>query len=106
MLNGTDYEQIEIDLLVIRDDDPVSLVIRRGIYTLPMQTARVVKTSSARRMQSATASEVRAGMIVLGDPTLDIAVDDRFTLSGTVYRVTFIRPNRISATMADAEIVE
>lgn len=106
MLNDSDFNQMQADLLVMRNDDPVGIIVRRGSLTLPIQTARVVKASGARRMQNATAGETRAGMIVLGDPTLDIAIDDRFSLGGTMYRVTFVRPNRAAATMADAEVIE
>ena len=106
MLNDSDFNQIQADLLVIRDDDPVGVIIRRGANILPMQMARVVKASGASRMRSANTAETRAGMIVLGDSALDIAIDDRFTLNGQAYRVTFVRPNRTAATMADAEMVE
>jgi hypothetical protein len=106
MLNDSDFDQMQADLLVIRDDDPVGIILRRGSNTLPIQMARVVKASGARRMQSAAAGETRAGMIVLGDSALDIAIDDRFTLNGQAYRITFVRPNRTAATMADAEMIE
>ena len=43
-------------------------------------------------------------VVVLGPTTFDVAIDDRFTLAGVLYRVTFVRPNRLAAIVAEAEV--
>ena len=44
--------------------------------------------------------------MVVGDTDLNIAVDDRFTDNGILYRVYFVRPNQDVMVAAEAEAVE
>jgi hypothetical protein len=45
-------------------------------------------------------------VIVFGATDLDVAVDDRFTEAGVLYRVVFISVNRDVDTQAEAVAVE
>jgi hypothetical protein len=58
------------------------------------------------RVPRAGGREWRGGVMVVGAPTLDVAVDDRFTLEGSLYKVTFVRPNRDTGTQAEANLVQ
>jgi hypothetical protein len=106
VLNADDLTQMRADLLEVRDDNDVSIAIRRGGTTLSAQTVRIARTGRGGKRDSAGGQEVRADVIVLGGTTLDIQVDDRFTVSGVLYRVIFVRPNRTVAVMAECEAVE
>jgi hypothetical protein len=106
MIDDDDRAQMRADLLSMRDDNETMITIRRGALTLPQQAVRVARLSAGSQRQSQGAKEKRAQVVVVGDMTLDIQVDDRFTINGIVYRVTFMRPNRTAATMAEAEAVE
>lgn len=107
MLGADDLTQMQNDLLAVRDDNAVSIVIRRGNSVLAAQSVRVARVGGgASRQGDAGGQEVRARVIVVGTTMLDIQVDDRFTTNGILYRVTFVRPNRLAATTAEAEAVE
>ena len=106
MLSAADWAAMTADLAAVRGDNPVSIVIRRGETSLAAQTVRVARTGSTGRTGGDHSEEFRARVVVMGAPTLDIQVEDRFTVSGVLYRVTMVRPNRKAATMADAELVE
>ena len=45
-------------------------------------------------------------VVILGDTTLDMAKEDRFTWQGDLYRVKFVRPNRQVCTQAEAEVIQ
>jgi hypothetical protein len=112
MLNGDDLAQMQADLATVRDGNAVSVAFRRGNATLTAQTVRLagVGFTSERRAESGTAQERREQMVVLGATTLNIQIDDRFTLTvggqPVLYRVTWVRPDRRVATMAKAEAIE
>lgn len=92
---------------VIRARNEVSLAIRRGETTLTAQPMRI-EGAGARgaRLQSDAAREVQQAMFILGEPDMDIAVDDRLTYNNIVLKVVFIQPNRLAATIAEAIAVE
>jgi hypothetical protein len=90
----------------IREDRPASIVMRRGETSLAAQTVRIARLSSGSRFRSEAGAESRGGMLVSGAPDLDVALDDRFTLEGAVYRIKFVRPNRDTGTQAEAELVQ
>jgi hypothetical protein len=102
-----DWLTMQGDLLAVRDMNATSIVLRRGAETLAAQTVRVARMGfTARKASSAGAQEATTGVVVMGVVTLDIQAGDRFTLSGGLYEVTFIRPNRRAATVAEAQAVE
>jgi hypothetical protein len=107
MISPDDLTQMQNDLLSIRDDNPVSIVLRRGNTDRPAQTVRVVRSSGkAAEPSSGGASEKQGSVLVIGSTSLDIEPEDRFTISGQVYRVTYIRPNRIVSKVAEAELAQ
>lgn len=108
MIFADDLTQMAADLAKVRDDNDESIAFRRGDETLDAQTVRVVRAgTSGRDSVGAESSERRARMLVLGAADLDVTVGDRFNDgNGTLYRVTFVRPNRTIETVAEAEAVE
>lgn len=106
MIGADDLSQMRADLLSMRDDGDVSVSFRRGETVLAAQTIRVARTGGGTRLQSSGGQESRGQVVIMGTTTLDIQSGDRFTVSGILYRVIFIRPNRTAATMAEAEQVE
>ena len=107
MLTSNDWARMASDLTTIRDDNPVSITIRRGSTTLAAQTVRIAQTGMmGRQVDSGPAQESRGGVVVVGATTLDIAPDDRFNAGGLLYRVVLVRPNRRAAVVAEAELVE
>lgn len=107
MLSSADWAAMAADLLAIRGDNPVSITLRRGATTVAAQTVRVARiNSAAARAGGNRTEEARGRVVILGTTSLDIAVQDRFTLDGILYRVTMVRPNQRAATVAEAEMVE
>lgn len=108
LLNSADLAAMRSDLLAVRGDNPVSVVIRRGNTTLTAQTVRVSTRGrmTAQRRTGQGATETTNLITVLGDIGLNIQPDDRFTLSGILYRVTFVHPNRRVRIEAQATAVE
>lgn len=86
----------------------VDLTLRRDGETLSAQACRV-RVESSRGEPSTVGqagAEARGRAVLWGATTLDVAVEDRFTLDGVLYRVTFVRPGRSVATWADCEVAE
>ena len=104
----TDQDVAEITRLRAEmvSDRPVSITLRRGDTTITAQTVRVARLGAGSLYRSDAGRESRGGILVSGAPTLDIALDDRFTLDGALYRVKFVRPNRDTGTQAEAELVQ
>lgn len=85
-----------------------ALTLRRGATTLGAQQAKV-RLENARGEPGTTGEageEARGRAVVWGARDMDVAVEDRFTLAGVLYRVTFVRPDRSVATFADCEVAE
>jgi hypothetical protein len=95
------------DLRRVRAENEISLALRRGDTTLTAQLMRI-EIAGARgfRMQSDAAREARQAVVILGEPDMDIAVEDRLTYGNVLYRVAFIQPNRLAATIAEAVVIE
>jgi|SRR3990167_2062087 len=108
MLSADDLTQMQADAVIIRDDNDVSITIRRGSTTLAAQTVRLELLGAGRgqRVDAGPTQEYRSHVIVFGAPALNIQVEDRFTASGVLYRVIEVSPNRQAATQAQAERVE
>jgi len=111
MLSTDDLAQMTSDLAAVRDDNDVSIVIRRGTSTtLAAQTFRIASGNSGGRADSGTGQESRDTVVMLGASTANVQIDDRFTLTvasaPVLMRVTWVRPDRRVATMAKAEAVE
>jgi hypothetical protein len=106
MISPDDLTQMQNDLLSIRDDNPVNIVLRRGNTQRPAQTVRVVRSGSGSELSSISTEERRGKVLVIGSTSLDIEPEDRFTVGGELYRVMYIRPNRSVATVAEAELVQ
>lgn len=96
------------DLQSVRDDNPVSIEIRRGTATLPPQTVRLARQGRInRRVDAGTIEQSEQRVVVLGDLTLDIQKGDRFNdESGELYEVDFVRPNRRAVIVAEARLVQ
>ncbi len=107
MLDDGDWSRMEADLAEIRGDNEISLAFRRKETTLAAQNVRVAFAGGrAMAMRSDAAKESRQTMFLLGAKDLDVAMDDRFTYQGVVYRVTFVQPNRRARTVAEAVAVQ
>jgi hypothetical protein len=108
MLSAADWTAMAADLAAVRGDNPVSITLRRGATTVTAQTVRVARTGTGggRAAGGNGTEEYRGGVVILGATTLDIQVQDRFTIAGVVYRVTIVRPNRRAGVIAEAEMVE
>jgi hypothetical protein len=94
------------DAAAIRGDNEETIVILRGTVTLTGQAARIVLNSGGRWAASGQAREARSDVLVMGGTALDVAVDDRFSRAGRLYRVKFVHPNRRARTMAEADVIE
>jgi hypothetical protein len=81
----------------------VSLVIRRGATTLAAQAGRIVRDEVARDLRGEGSQAAAGRALVFGGPALDIQADDRLTVGGVLYTVTFVRPDRTVETVAEAE---
>lgn len=106
LMNSGDWAAMASDLMAVRDDNAVSVALRRGNSTLPAQTVRIARRGAAQRRDSAGATQATTAVVVMGATTLDIQVADRFTHEGILYEVVFVRPNRRAATVAEATAIE
>jgi hypothetical protein len=107
LLGSDDLTQMAGDLAEVRGDNQVSVVIRRGGSALGAQSVRVARMGGqGQERDSAGAQQAVGRVVVLGGLTLDIQPGDRFTVSGILYEVTFVRPNQDAAVIAEAKAVE
>ena len=108
MLTDADRAYMTAGLRAIRDDRPVSIVIRRGNTTLAAQTVRIARGGNVQAGSSDTAGTQAAiaPVVVVGDAGLDIKPNDRFTVGGILYQVSAIHPNRDHGTQAQARMVQ
>lgn len=97
-----DWARARADLLAVRDDNAVSVAIRRGATTLPAQTIRIAQRGGSRPAATNGAERVAGGVLILGDTDLDIQPGDRLNANGLLYEVIAVRPNRRAATAAEA----
>lgn len=102
-----DWSSIADDMRKIRAENEVSLVIRRGASSLTAQAMRIeLAGGRGFKLQSDAARAAQTAMFVLGEPDMNIAVDDRLTYQGILLQVVFIQPNRLAFTIAEAVAVE
>ena len=103
----TIWNEMAADLRAVRAENEVSLALRRGDTTLSAQDMRIEITGTRGfRVQSDAARESRQAVVILGEPDMDIALEDRFTYNNELYRVVFVQPNRLAATIAEAVVVQ
>lgn len=93
-------------MAAVRTDRSIPVQFRRGDTVLDEQECRVEAVGRGARLQSDAAREARAAVVIFGATDLDVAVDDRFTEAGVLYRVVFVAPNRDVDTQAEAVAVE
>lgn len=109
LLSTADYVRMQSELADVRDDNALSITIRRGASTLAAQTVRIARagTASGQRADVGTLEEAQQRVVVLGGITLDIRPGDRFNdLAGVLYEVVAVRPNRRAAIMAEAKVIQ
>lgn len=97
------WTQIAAHLRRVRAENEVSVALRRGDSTVTAQAMRI-EYAGARgsRLQSDAARQAQQAVFILGEPDMDIAVDDRLTYDSVLFQVVFIQPNRLAATIAEA----
>lgn len=107
LLTPSDWAEMAEDLAQVREDNEISIIIRRGnTTTLLPQKVRIAGGRSAGGFTQGRAVQQSTGSItILGGTDLDIRVQDRFTNVGILYEVDFVRPNRRVAIMASAKMV-
>ncbi len=107
MLTSQDRARMTADLQAIRDDRPVSIAIRRNNSTLAVQTVRIARGGNMQAAVTDTDGlQASVGaVIVVGDATLDIQPNDKFTVGGALYEVIALHPNRDHGTQAQARQV-
>lgn len=107
MLSTEDRAQMTSDLTAIRNDNPVSITIRRGQTSLPAQTVRIARAGSSTGLQvdSGPSQETRGQVIVLFAPDGDVATGDKFNVGLDLYEITYVRPNRRERIEAEARLI-
>lgn len=102
-----DWTKVAAQLREVRGDNEVPVALRRGSGSVTAQAMRIEYAGNrASRFQSEAAREARQAVFILGEPDMDIEVDDRLTYGGVLFRVAFVQPNRLAATIAEAVAVE
>lgn len=103
-----DWTQVAADLAAVREENEVSITIRRGSATLDAQDVRIARVGGRSRLsQGDGTQESRGRVVVMGAVDLDIQPDDRFNDgAGVLYRVVLVRPNRRAAVIAEAEVIQ
>lgn len=106
LMTAADWAAMATDASQIRDDNAVSIAIRRGGSTLTAQSVRIAGNGSGRVNDNGEASQAVGTVVVLGSATLDIQTSDRFTTGGQLYEVEFVRTNRRGGVQAQARMVQ
>jgi len=106
MLSANDWQMMRDLAAKVRTDRSFDVEFRRGESTLDAQEVRIEAVGRGFHLQSDAAREARVAVVVFGAPDLDVAVEDRFTVDGVLYRVDSIAPNRDIDTQAEAVAVE
>lgn len=106
LMEPSDWLEMENDLTDVREDNEVSIAIRRGTATLPAQKVRIAGLGGGANSQG-QAGEVAAGSVtILGAKTFNVKVGDRFTSDSILYEVNYVEVNRRAAKMATARAVQ
>lgn len=106
MLDDADRDRMRAELLAMRNDRAVSIVITRAGAQLAAQTVRIARIARGRAFLSGQGREQRADTIAMGDVDFDVQVNDDFTHQGTLYKVMFIRPNKDFMVVAECQAVQ
>lgn len=107
LMTSADWERMAAELAAVRDDNAVSVSIKRGAAVLPAQTVRIARSASMGQQVDPGGVQQAAGrVVVLGAVGLNIQPSDRFVVAGNVYEVVLVRPNRRAATVAEAKLVQ
>lgn len=106
MMTSADLDAMRADMDAIRADNAFDLVLRRGETTLGTQCVRVAGGTTGVRVGGVQIDERAAAVVLLGDVAMDVQIGDRFTLHDVMFQVTFVRPDRRTATMVSAQAVE
>lgn len=102
-----DWTQAQNDMRAIRADNEVSVALRRDATTLTAQLMRI-EYAGVRgfRLQSDAARQAQQAVFILGEPDMDIAIEDRLNYGNVLFKVIFIQPNRLACTIAEAIAIE
>ena len=108
MLTDADRAAMRAGLAEVRGDRELMITIRRGKTTLAAQRVRVARSGTGRAMAAEVEGmEAALSMVtVLGGLDFDVQPADRFTADGVLYQVVAVHPNRDSAVMAEARMVQ
>jgi hypothetical protein len=107
MLSASDWQRMRDEMAKVRTDRSFDVEFRRGDVTLDAQEVRIeAMPTRGFRLQSDAARAANRAVVVFGATDLDVAIDDRFTLDGILYRIVFISPNRDVDTQAEAIAIE
>lgn len=97
------WTQMANDLRKIRAENEISIALRRGDSTVTSQPMRIEYAGSrGSKLQSDAARQAQQAVFILGEPDMDIALNDRLTYGDVLFQVVFIQPNRLEATIAEA----
>ena len=101
------WAKITEQLRLVRAENEKSIAFRRADVEIAAQDMRVEYAGSrAFRLQSDAARQASQAVFILGEPDMDVELEDRFTYGGILFRVVFVQPNRLAATIAEAIAVE
>ena len=101
-----DWTAAQADMRAIRADNEVSVAIRRGESSLSAQSMRIEYAGTRGfRLQSDAAREANQAVFILGEPDMNIDIDDRLTYGNVLFEVVFVQPNRLACTIAEAVAV-
>lgn len=103
-----DWTAAAADLLAIRNDNSVSITIRRGATTLSAQTVRIAGAGAASggTVDPGGLQQAVGRVLVLGTTSLNIQAGDRFTSGGNLYEVVIVQQNKRAAVVAEAKLVQ
>jgi hypothetical protein len=106
MMSAADWLRMKAEMELVRRDRSIPVQFRRGDTVLDEQEIRVEALGRGAKFLSDAGREARITVCIFGATDLDVAIDDRFTEAGVLYRVTAIAPNRDVDTQAEAVAVE
>lgn len=101
-----DWTGARADMTAIIADNPTTAALRRASGTTASQTFRLeIAGPRGMKLQSDAARQATQAAFILGAYNMDIAIGDRVTVSGMLFEVVFVQPNRLSCTIAEAIVV-
>ncbi len=108
MISADDRLRMAATLTAVREDREEELTFRRGMETVGPVKVRVARIGGQSRLpESEGGAQSEGRVVVLAPVGTDIRAGDRFTDSnGVTYTLSFVRPNRDVAIMAEGMIVQ